>query len=95
MEGKIEGQVDIDTVSYPNEKKSIDNKYLCPISQEIMKNPVIAYDGITYEKDNIINYLKEYYKTPKTENKLNSIDDVNEAIDTSLIPDYQVQPEFD
>ena len=37
----------------------VPNEFLCPISQTIMKNPVIAFDGITYEKENIIKYLND------------------------------------
>lgn len=30
--------------------KAIPNEFICPITQEIMKDPVIGTDGQTYEK---------------------------------------------
>ena len=35
----------------------IPQDYLCPITHEIMKNPVIAADGHTYEEKSIIEWL--------------------------------------
>ena len=77
LEG-LEGQV-MGNTSF--EQESIDLKYLCPITNELMYNPVIAYDGITYEKQNIINYLKQHYKTPKSQQVLKNIQQVNESIE--------------
>ena len=33
-----------------NENKSIDPKYLCPLTQKVMLNPVIAFDDQCYDK---------------------------------------------
>merc|ERR1719397_1787540 len=45
----------------------VPTQFLCPISKEIMKDPVIAAcDGNTYERENIENYLKQHNKSPVT-----------------------------
>ena len=59
-----------------------------------MKYPVIAYDGITYEKDNIIDYLTQHKKTPNSVKPLNSSDDVINAI-SLLFDDIQLKMEID
>jgi len=50
------------------ESKSVDipSEFLCPISNEVMKDPVIACDGHTYERSEIENYLKQHNKSPLT-----------------------------
>ena len=52
-----------------DDKQEIEQKYLCPISQKLMKNPVIAFDGITYEKENIIKYLNQHATMPNGDEK--------------------------
>eukprot|EP00483_Globobulimina_turgida_P010512 UN10533 len=41
-------------------------KFMCPISKSIMTEPVIAFDGNTYEKSAIEQYLKLNKKSPIT-----------------------------
>ena len=44
----------------------VPNEFLCPISYELMENPVILDDGHTYERDAIITWLKKNKKSPIT-----------------------------
>ena len=45
----------------------VPNTFICPISMEIMVDPVILSDGITYERQNILNWFALGKKTsPKT-----------------------------
>ena len=37
---------------------------ICPITQEVMKDPVIAADGITYERSAIEEWLKKSDRSP-------------------------------
>merc|ERR1712217_596574 len=48
--------------------KSVDipPRFTCPITKEIMKDPVIAFDGNTYERTAIEKYLNEHNKSPVT-----------------------------
>ncbi|CAF3291563.1 unnamed protein product [Rotaria socialis] len=41
-------------------------KLKCPITGQIMKHPVIASDGNTYERANIINWINTYGHSPET-----------------------------
>jgi WD repeat, SAM and U-box domain-containing protein 1 len=49
----------------------IPHEFLCPITMEIMKEPVLAADGYTYEKEFILSWLKRGNKiSPLTGSKL-------------------------
>merc|ERR1712025_1052575 len=41
-------------------------EFVCPITHELMREPVIAFDGCTYEKVAIEEYLEEHKKSPVT-----------------------------
>ena len=73
---ECEGQV-CTGVSSNDENGSIDKKYICPLTNKLMKNPVIAFDGQCYEKEAIIDYFKKSKESPITKEK---IDDVEWAI---------------
>ena len=52
-------------------KNSILYDYLiCPITQQIYYNPVTAVDGITYEKSEILRWLKNHNTSPITRQKI-------------------------
>ncbi len=53
----------------------------CPISHEIMSDPVIAQDGNTYDRVNIEKWFKQKQTSPLT----------NEKINTSLIPNNSIK----
>ena len=40
--------------------------FICPITLEVMKDPVICSDGITYERSAITEWLKTHNTSPKT-----------------------------
>ena len=40
--------------------------FKCPLSKQLMRDPVIAFDGNTYERSEIKKYLKKYNKSPVT-----------------------------
>jgi len=42
------------------------HQFICPITQEVMRDPVIAEDGHTYEKDAIENWLEKSLTSPMT-----------------------------
>ena len=48
----------------------INNSFLCPITQEIMFEPVLATDGYTYEKEAILQSLKKNMISPITGEKM-------------------------
>ena len=69
----------------------IDSKFKCPITNMPMKNPVIAFDGCTYERNNIINYLRQHRKLP---NSCVRVPDVENAIQL-LFTNQQLQRQID
>ena len=40
--------------------------FLCPISQELMRDPVVCADGHSYERANIARWLRTHRTSPKT-----------------------------
>ena len=50
------------------------NKYECPISLNIMKDPVKTKYGHHYERREIINWIKKYKTCPMTRQPLNKSD---------------------
>ena len=56
-----------ETLSFPQYSSII-----CPITQEIMVEPVIAFDGQTYEKSAIEQWFKDNNKSPSTGTTLSS-----------------------
>ena len=46
--------------------EEIPDEYLCPITKRIMKDPVIAFDGHSYERKAIEDYLRDNNKSPIT-----------------------------
>eukprot|EP01084_Bolivina_argentea_P217102 368674_1 len=64
-EGKIN-----DTNIYTIESQSIiPDEFKCPISKQIMNEPVLIFDGHTYEKVEIEKYLNTKRQSPKTKEK--------------------------
>ena len=47
-------------------KKLVPAAFFCPITQDVMKHPVIAADGHTYEKEAIKKWLNEHKTSPRT-----------------------------
>jgi hypothetical protein len=46
---------------------------ICPITDELFVDPVIASDGYTYERAAILDWFNEYHKSPKTGAVINAI----------------------
>ena len=68
-------------------QESILEEYIiCPISHEIMKDPVITPYGHTFERDNIVKAIKKDGKCPLTRKKLEIKD---------LIPNYGLKQIID
>ena len=62
-------EVDLSESSKPSEPKAPmepPDEYLCPITQELMHDPVIASDGHTYERGAIERWFSKRVVSPKT-----------------------------
>ncbi len=55
----------------------IPEQFKCSLTKQIMDNPVIAFDGHTYDKDAIIVYLKKYHKSPITNETCDGDDEMS------------------
>jgi hypothetical protein len=48
------------------EQAAIPPEFMCPITMEIMADPVVAADGFTYERSAIETWLRNHATSPKT-----------------------------
>merc|ERR1719192_1802671 len=72
MEQKANAEVDRD----------IPEAFLCPITHRVIQDPVIAFDGRSYEKEAIEEYLQKHNKSPVTG---------AEAITTMVFPNHDLR----
>merc|ERR1719447_2592359 len=49
--------------------QEIPSDYICPITKQLMKEPVMAFDGHCYERKAIEDYLQSHQKSPVTGKK--------------------------
>lgn len=63
---------------------NIPHLFICPISQMVMQDPVIAKDGYTYDRDHITTWFQKNATSPLT----------NEIIEKSLIPNHSLKSEI-
>ena len=68
-------------------KKKIPEHFKCPISHELMRNPVVTSCGTTYEKENIKKWLKENKIDPLTRQTINDTL-ISNLILKTLIQDF-------
>ncbi|GFO31808.1 WD repeat, sam and u-box domain-containing protein 1 [Plakobranchus ocellatus] len=54
------------------EPSNMPNEFLCPITQELMKDPVIAADGYTYDRPAILSWMQREQRSPLTNMELAS-----------------------
>jgi len=52
------------------EEENVNEMFLCPILHNVMKTPVVAADGHTYERENLVEWLKTKNTSPLTGAKL-------------------------
>jgi hypothetical protein len=52
--------------------RAVPNEYHCPITREVMKDPVVASDGYTYERKGISKWLEHKVSSPLTNLDLKS-----------------------
>jgi hypothetical protein len=70
------------------------DSFLCPISQEIMSNPVITPSGITYDRKSIMNWLKKSSDCPITKMPLNASDLITNYSLKNAIAEYLKKQDF-
>jgi len=63
-------------------------EFLCPITLELMEDPVLAADGHTYEREVIVSWLQRSKTSPKTNEAMDSDRVVPNHTLKSLIQDF-------
>ena len=74
-----------ETTPLKRQKLNDSQNFICPITREVFKNPVIIDDGNTYEKEAILKYLDDHDISPITRQPVNkSICIPNRAIKSTI-----------
>ena len=60
----------VDNLNLPEENVEVPNPFLCPITLDLMKDPVVAMDGHTYERSSITKWFASHGTSPKTNEEL-------------------------
>ena len=64
----------------------IPSKFMCPITKNLMRDPVMAFDGYTYERSAIVEYLEKHNKSPMTQKSAHIL---------HLFPNLQIKQEIE
>ncbi len=67
---KVDNQITIETNSEIYNEENIPEEFRCPISLDLMKEPVIAADGHSYDKTQINRWFQTNNTSPKTRDAL-------------------------
>ena len=70
---------------YKKEKREQEWEYCCPITHELMSNPVVAEDGHSYDRNAIEHWFLVHNTSPMT----------NLAIGRNLVPNIQLKKLID
>ncbi|CAA7016151.1 unnamed protein product [Microthlaspi erraticum] len=70
-------------MDHEEEEIDIPNYFICPISLEIMQDPVTAVSGITYDRQSIVKWLKKVPSCPVTKQSL--------PLDSELTPNHMLR----
>lgn len=65
--------------------------YLCPITQDVMEDPVMAADGFTYERKAIMEWLRHHRRSPMTNERMAEIVLIANHGLKSAIAEWRVQ----
>jgi serine/threonine protein kinase len=68
--GSLHAILSQETKKLHTNMENIPHEFNCPITQDIMKDPVILADGHTYEREFIVNWLKKSNRSPLTNEEL-------------------------
>ena len=69
----------------------IPHHFLCPITRELMEDPVLAPDGHTYERTSVVRWFRRSMKSPVTGAELLSTDVVPNFTVRSMIVEFKEQ----
>jgi len=78
--------------SHRSSSSVVNHAFICPITREVMTDPVMATDGFTYERAAIEQWLRTKSTSPQTNSKLSSTNLIPNHSLKSMIMEYQRHP---
>ena len=73
IDARARNNISVSPININNEGLEVNPHFLCPISMEIMKEPVLAADGHTYDKSSIQKWFETKKTSPITNLKIDTI----------------------
>lgn len=75
---------------YPDALPYIPNHFMCPLTLDILRDPVIAPSGYTYERSAILDFIKKYAidpvtRTPLTPTQLYPNNNLKDAVSRYIV----------
>lgn len=71
------------------DNEGVPRQLLCPITHELMEEPVIAEDGHTYEKAAIVEWFRNRNSSPMTNERLKSTQVIPNVLVHAIISDFK------
>merc|ERR1712087_285328 len=63
----------------------IPERFTCALTNQIMCEPVIAFDGHTYDKEAIVAHLEQHQKSPVTDERCDGDDEMSFIFDDAVL----------
>jgi hypothetical protein len=73
--------------AHPSSQEQRPMEHYCPITQEVMKDPVVASDGFSYERATILEWIMKHQSSPMTRAPMVNDVHVNQAL-KAMIGDW-------
>lgn len=70
----------VPSVPVREQKVSRPSEHLCPITQDVMKDPVVAEDGFSYERAAILKWVSEHHTSPMTRKAMSGTFHPNQSL---------------
>ena len=71
------------------DNEGVPRQLVCPITHELMQEPVVAEDGHTYEKAAIVEWFRNRNSSPMTNEHLKSTQVIPNVLVHAIISDYK------
>ena len=73
-------------------EREVPEEYICPITLEVMEDPVIAPDGYTYERTAIMQELEIRGISPMTRQEMNASQLISNRVVKDMIEKWRENP---
>ena len=73
------------------EDEIVPDKFIDPILSMVFVDPVVAGDGMSYERSSILRWLKDHHESPQTREKIPPQVFSNQVLKTEMVDWFETQ----